>query len=67
MGMAAIVRPNSAVFLERTTMRSYEEHSVSIFRPSLSHTNLHRNANESKEVELEQTDHDLVELVHRCG
>ena len=67
MGMAAIVKPNSAVFLERTTMRSWEEHSISIPRHSLSQTDLHRYAYESEEVELEQTDHDLVELVHRCG
>ena len=67
IGMAAIVRPNSAVFLERTTMRSWGENSISISRRSLSHTDLHRYANESEEVELEQTDHDLVELVHRCG
>lgn len=29
-------------------------------------TNLDRDAREAEEVKLQQTDHDLIELVHRC-
>lgn len=71
IGMAATVIPNSAEFRWRTMMSSF---SVSM-KPHKHHSkvsfklqaHLHGYATEKEKVELEQTDHDLIPLIHGCG